>query len=375
MTLPTNPLDLAVLLHRNMQQYAINEDGYAEGVLPEGLDFQQTIRALEEQNLRGLRVDESQRWLEFSLPPNYFVSLEKLLKSAERRISPPARFYLEETDTVFPQDGDNLPDMLARYIEATDLFNALEDVADDVRQLGGEKTLVFLNQHKLELTADYAAIDLVDLDRLDYFKREFIDSDIHTQQKHTILRTELFSIFPKETRVPLSSLMGRFQDFVDHVEKSYQLYVSEFSFQKIAAEVEERKLEYTTKLNKIFSDIQNQLLVIPAALVLVGGQMKDANEWLFPNVLIWLGSLVFAVLINFLIKNQRHTLEALKDEISRQWSLMKNRHSQAANLFSSAYTQLDDRYKHQRCLLRVIDVLVAASLLGATVLLIWYSLP
>src|SRR5690606_22892972 len=109
-------------------------------------------------------------------------------------------------------------------------------------------------------------------------------------------------------------------------------------FQKVKAEVEREKLEFTTRLNKIFSDIQNQLLAIPAAMILVGGQMKQVNAFSLSNILIWLGSLVFSILMLLLIRNQRNTLAAIKNEIDHQWELIGGSHQAVSGLFEKSYT-------------------------------------
>ncbi|MDR7375473.1 hypothetical protein J2X19_000131 [Rhodoferax ferrireducens] len=42
------------------------------------------------------------------------------------------------------------------------------------------------------------------------------------------------------------------------------------------------------KLNKTLSEIQNQLLAMPVALVLVGGQMAPDTGLSIKNLVIWL---------------------------------------------------------------------------------------
>lgn len=375
MTLPNDPIDLTVLLRREMLQSRINEDGYAEGVLPAHLDFQQVLICLDTHDLRGPGDDERTRRLEFSLPSNYFTSMEVLLRAPARRLQAPRDFYVEDLDYRHSRDVSTPPDPIAAYLHAVRLFGLLGRVADDERRVGSVVTLVFLNQQKLEITADYQLMDLDRLPALSTFEQEYIGSPTHQQQKHTILRSALFSMFSHSRKVALADLIKRFPELVEHVESSYQLYVSEFSFQKIKAEVEKEKLDFTAKLNKVFSDIQNQLLAVPAALILVGGQMEPGQGWSVKNLLVWFGAVVFALLMNLLIRNQHHTLNAVKLEIDQQWQLIEGEHRQVAQQFRKSYEQLDDRYGHQRILLGTVSSLVAVALAFATGLLLWYSVP
>lgn len=373
MALPTNPLDLAILLRREMLQTCINEDGCAEGIVPAHLDFQEVLESLDDCNLRGPSDYADLRKLEFSLPAHYYLSIDALLQAHGRRVQPPDDFYLEDLDYRHSIKSSVLPEVVAYYLQATRLFKVLSLAADDERRLAGAVTLVFLNQQKLEITADYTAEHLKDLPALDEFEQEYAHSLTHKQQKATIFRDALFSLFSREKKIPLSSVLMRFTELIEHVERSYQLYVSEFSFHKVKADVEKEKLELTVKLNKVFSDIQNQLLAVPAALVLVGGQMEATHIWSIKNLLVWSGAFVFAVLMNLLIRNQRHSLNAVKVEIDQQWELIEGRHRQVAQQFKDSYTQLDDRYDHQRRLLWTVGLLVSVALGFATALLLWYS--
>lgn len=373
MNLPSDPLDLAILLRREMQQSRINEDGNSEGVLPTHMDFQQVLDAIEHCDLRGPSDDSASRKLEFSLPPHYYLSMEMLLRAPARRVEPPSNFYVEDLDYRYSVGADNLPSEISQYLQACRLFHALTQVADDERRLAGMVTLVFLHNQKLEITTEYGKEHLRDLPRLEEFEQQYFISSTHKQQKATILRTALFNIFSGQSKVSLSDILERFSEFVEHVESSYQLYVSEFSFQKVKAEIEKEKLEFTTKLNKVFSDIQNQLLAVPAALILIGGQMENGGTWSIKNLLIWSGAMVFALLMNLLINNQRHTLRAIKLEIDQQWDLIQGKHKTVADQFKDNYRQLDDRYAHQHRLLGTVSALVAAALAFATGMLLWYS--
>lgn len=374
MTLPNDPLELAVLLHQQMPESRFIDGGFIEGVLPENWDFQQVVDQLEALELRGSEV-AAERRLEFSAPHNFFWSLDALLAAAERRIQPPARFYLADLRYSHPAVDADIPVAIARYQQAARLFRALQGVADHETKVGNSSSLIFLQQQKLEITAGYQATDLAELPQLDDFESDFIESTTHKQQKATILRSVLFELFGSQAKISFASVLANFKQLVDQVVSSYQLYVSEFSFQKVKAEIEKEKLEFTTKLNKVFADIQNQLLAVPAALILIGGQMENGGAWSIKNLLIWSGAMVFALLMNLLINNQRHTLRAIKLEIDQQWDLIQGKHKTVADQFKSNYRQLDDRYQHQHRLLGTVSTLVAAALAFATGMLLWYSVP
>lgn len=371
MQLPTDALGLAIFLYKHLQSSEVCERQVI-GVLPASLDFSAVETQLENDSML-VSSDASLRKVEFALPSNFFLSFDELISTAERRISSPSRFYLADTGCQYDGDTSTLPATAQHYIAATQLYSTLGNAADHTGGLGSTKTLIFLQKGKLEIVPEYTAADLRELSSANHFKSEFIESATHKEQKQTIVRTVLFELFPGRKRVPFSELLGQFDDFIEKLNASYQLYVSEFSFQRVKAEVEREKLEATTKLNKVFSDIQNQLLAVPAALVLVGGQMENTASWSSKNSIIWLGTLVFSVLMTLLVRNQRHTLLAVKQEIDQQWQQIKGKPHSVADRFESSYRQLDKRYHHQVWLLRIVSFLVAVSLAAATGMLLWFS--
>ena len=115
----------------------------------------------------------------------------------------------------------------------------------------------------------------------------------------------------------------------------------------------------------VFADIQNQLLGIPVATIIVATQMKDVKAlgyefWVNTSVLV--GCWVFSVLMIFLLHNQSHTLAVLRDEIDRQKRQLKKEYSAVADLFADTFRYLSKRAFTQRVILWIIDGFVVLGL-------------
>jgi len=343
-----------------------------EGEVPATLDYSEVVQQLETCELL-ISVDDFARSVEFSAPVNFFLSLDVLLEAPSRRIFAVSRFYLVDLD-YFHGVSDVVPEPVRHYFVAVDLFQLLRKIADHEHSLGESVVLVFLQSRKLEITGEYDARDLTALKGFPILRDEFFDSNTHAQQKASIVKTVLIETFQGEPRVRLGDVLRRFDSILSNTESNYELYVSEFSFQKIKNQIEQEKFDLTAKLNKVFSDIQNQLLAIPAALVLVGGQMERTGAWSLKNLFIWLGALVFSKLMDLLISNQRHTLDAIKHEIDQQWELIEGQHRGIALRFKPSYDELRKRYSHQVNLLRTVSTVVGTALFLSTAMLIWYSM-
>lgn len=348
--LPTNPLGLTILLFKNMQEHEVS-GGQLSGRVGQHIDFEVLSLALDQAGLL-ISASPPARTLECHVPKGFFTSLDDLLAAPARRIVSPSRFYLADSDSLYSGDAATLPSAAKHYLAATKLYGLLAKEADHHGGVGDARTLVFLHKEKIEITPHYTLADLHKLGDVSAFEAEFIANETHQEQKRTILKTVLLELFSGHKKLPFSELLNRFDEFLDKMRASYQLYVAEFSFQKVKAEVEKEKLDAMLKLNKVFSDIQSQLLAVPVALVLVGGQMEEKGVWVSKNILIWVGALIFSILMDLLVRNQRHTLTAVKNEIDQQHQQIVSKYKAIAPRFESIYREIEDRYAHQKWLIR-----------------------
>lgn len=77
--------------------------------------------------------------------------------------------------------------------------------------------------------------------------------------------------------------------------------------------------------------------------------------------------------MDLLIRNQRHTLKAVKHEIDQQRQQIETRYQPIAVRFENVYKEIDGRHTHQQWLIRVVDALVALSLGITSTLLLRFS--
>ena len=143
--------------------------------------------------------------------------------------------------------------------------------------------------------------------------------------------------------------------------------MKEFSFEKIKSKFEHEKLEFTIKLNSIFSNIQNQILAVPLAMFLSSAQFNIENKFAFKNIVVWFAVIVFSLLLSFLIRNQKSTLTAIKAEIDQQQTDLADKYTEEKDYFSTVYTDLVTRYDTQNWLLLSVDIMVSIFILLTTI--------
>lgn len=123
-------------------------------------------------------------------------------------------------------------------------------------------------------------------------------------------------------------------------------------------------MEYAAKIHKVVTDMQNQLLGIPVATVIVATQMKDAKAigyefWV--NTAVLVGCWTFAGLMVLLLRNQSHTLEVLDVEIARQKEQLMKEYAPIAGRFKDVFDFLIRRVRHQERILWFIGGVVVVG--------------
>ncbi|MGZ8175264.1 MULTISPECIES: hypothetical protein [Methylobacter] len=292
---------------------------------------------------------------------------ETLLDHHDFRFAKPNTYFVLETDFYSTDDSDDLYNK--QYLDIVALIQLLKDVADADQRNAGRLTLLFLLKEKLELNITYGVADFRDLSELEGWRTEFLIDDPHAEQRKSILKTalsELLKNIPAEQR--FKHLLKVFDELIKRVRENFQLYVVGFSFEKVREEVESNRLEYTLKLNKVFSEIQNQLLAVPAALLLIGSQMDEKLGLAPKNWALLIGAFIFTGFMNMLLKNQHHSLEAIDLEIAELKHKLEFEHAALAEKLMPAYNDLDKRYQQQKKSLRLVEYSVAGVFLFCTFL-------
>jgi hypothetical protein len=360
--LPNHPHDWALwLLDRleNVQQV----ESHWEGTLPGEFDFDEVASALPEQ-LKGL-LDPHSRRIEFH--PEFggvFQTIDELVNGPRRRNPLPA-FTVRGLNYTHGKTQP-VPPAITNYLDTARLWQLLSASAD--YQL--DQAVVFIKtfESKVEVRADYRAQDLCPLGGLSSFAAAYFESEHHKEQKRNIIRSSLLEVCKGELVVRLSDLLPRFDDFVERVKASYSLYTADFSFEKLRSEVDKQNVDDTLRLNKTLSDIQNQLLALPAALMLAGAGVKDTV--LSTNLSIWIGVTVFIWVMHQLVKNQQSSIASIDQEILLRVEKVKEQPADVSRRVLPRFQSLQDRVISQKLVLRNIRRAVLLVWLVATVIVV-----
>lgn len=297
----------------------------------------------------------------FGLLPD---NLDVLLRFPTAHVKEPGHYYLLDND--YANTDPAPPEIVLAYRSILAFVRMLKSCAAFLDEQ--DELLVFVNDGKFEVPVRFTETDMraAKLKTIDALASAIPDGT-HAEQCASIMAEavhELTAKLPSHKR--FAALLENADDLKDRFEKGYKLFAAGFSYEKIRDEIEAARVEYAGKIHKVFSDIQNQLLGIPVATIIVATQMKenktaDGSFWMSVAVLV--GSFVFMLLMHFLLRNQRHTLEVIGIEINRQKTKLEKEHAAIAENFVETFGSLDCRFKTQRTILRVVDCVVVIGFL------------
>lgn len=292
-------------------------------------------------------------------------NLDGLLRFPGAHVTEPARYYLLDTNY---QMSDEAPagHVVRSYRTVLQFIAMLKGCAAFLDER--EEVLIFIKEGKFEVPVSFAQSDLgaMNIDDISALTIA-IPPGVHEKQCASIMAEAVYELTAK---LPLSkrfaALLEHAKELKERFEKGYKLFAAGFSYEKIRDEIEAARVEYSGKIHKVFSDIQNQLLGIPVATIIVATQMKANKEVgaeFWTSLAVLLGSFIFMLLMHFLLRNQRQTLEVIGIEIMRQKTKLEKEHAAIASNFMDTFRSLDSRYRGQRRILRVVDGVVVVGFL------------
>jgi hypothetical protein len=281
----------------------------------------------------------------------FATNFDEYLKSPTERIARPKAFYVIDL-AYSSEEKNNIPEVVGRYDAVLSLISVLRDTATYVDE--PTATLVYLDKERFDVPIKYRSADL---DRLDIECAASIVAslqaqDSHREQKLAILGQALQDLTKSVGESDrFSFAMRNLNELHTSLVEGYRLFAASFSYAKIRGELEAAKVEYAGKIHKAIADIQNQLLGLPVATVIVATQMKqtsaiDAQFW--TNLAVLAGAWIFVLLLAMLLRNQFHTLSSLEQDIRKQRSDLEAKYSSIAPQFKDVFAFLSRRLSAQR---------------------------
>lgn len=356
--LPNSAHDWALWLIEHLEGVEFAGTNW-QGRLPADLDFNATVEAIPE-SIRGL-TDSRDRTIEFHPESGQvYLDMGALVQGPRQRIVP-AVFTVRDLGYTHGKT-EPVPEPVRNYLDTVKLWQLLKSFAD--YEVGQSVAFIKSYESKVEVRPEYGATDLVSLPRLAEFAATYFEADHHRDGKRNIVRAALLEVCKGQLVVRLAELLPKFGDWVDRVKASYTLYTADFSFEKLRSEVESKNVEDMLRLNKTLADIQNQLLALPAALLIAGASVKPNS--MAANLTIWFGVTVFAWVMQKLVANQQHSVSAINQEAQLRIDKVRAQPADLSGRVLPMFADLQARLGRQRKTLKSVGYAVWVVWLAAS---------
>jgi len=360
-SLPKSPHAWALWLFATLDGVHELGNGVYCGLLPASYDFATVVDELElhAPKVRAL-TQPATRSIEFDpAAGNVYQTVEQLVGTPVNQARVPDVFTIRELAYTTP--AEPLPERIQGYLQAVQLWSLMIELADHVVKVPPSLFFIESPSRKIEISLRFDAVSLRPLLGLEEFSRDFVRTDLHREQKRDMVRAALLDVLSGSGRATMGALIEQFDAFVQQVKDAYAIFAADFSYQKVRSEVEKQNLDDTLRLNKTLADLQNQLLALPAALILAAGSLEVGNG--VKNLSIVIGVVIFAVLMIVLVANQKSSVCSIAKEVRLRKTLIDKQPLEVASRFTDAFTDISTRVAKQNNTLNGVLGLIAIVVL------------
>ncbi len=303
-------------------------------------------------------------------------SFDDVLRFPGSRITEPRFFVIDKGFSSLDISPQPLHVLYRRVLEFVHLLGESAAYLDKEAQ-----ELIFLADGKFSVPVTYEAADLImsNLRALESLLERFTQ-DTHREQKLEILAKCIHTAVASVDRSRrFAFLLANIPDLLKNIDDSYRLFAADFSYEKIRDQLEATRLEETSKIHKTFSEIQNQILSIPVATIVVATQLKPAKAWdaaFWVNSAIIAGVWAFVVLTAYVLNNQLQTLDVIADEIARKKKkTLIEKYAKVLDIVAETFPQLEKRLAAQRGAFKVVRGVVIVGLVLAHIMYVALTEP
>lgn len=190
--------------------------------------------------------------------------------------------YIIGTPLIFPTNKNESIEKINIFFMWKDILSLISDHHNNDCSVlfftDDDKSYTVQLKHFLQ----YGEIEQLSNPSLKYeIIKELLDTvkikDLHKSERKLVIRSAINEVFKANDAFNFIELLNSTEQIRKKYDELYEVYTKRFSVNKILNELDEKNLEFTSKINEFISSNQTKALTIPGALIAAGGLVK-ANE-------------------------------------------------------------------------------------------------
>jgi hypothetical protein len=261
------------------------------------------------------------------------------------------QYMLEPVTAVFISNDNKLysteisPLKFKRYQHIAKVCQLIKQVSNDITS-SQEYLIVFGQSLNINFQVNSTVLEHdIDPEPLE----ELLTADLHKEAKTALVREALVSFLKQQDQqYRFTHLLTHFNAFSTQLLASYEQYVSNYSFDKVRREYQEKKTEYIVKINKIFDEVATKTFAIPAGVWLAASQIQVAQVntlGFYKNITFIIIVLVLGIIVCLNLFGQFSSLNALKGEYVPLFKRLENEVGSDIDDFETSRTELSSRFE------------------------------
>lgn len=209
-------------------------------------------------------------------------------------------FYVKEIDCFYEKMQECNNEKVNNYLDNIKLIDFLKSISDYKSQAGSDLELFFYQAEKgLKLKIDYQSNDLqpLKINNLNELESHFFEKPDKKERKQLFIN-ELIGLLKDDGSY--KNFLNKFESIKNNYDKSFGLYLSGFSFEKIKTSSLGYIQELTDRIYNQINKATANIFIVPAAYIFVLKSFTFSGSP-FQNTLLLITIFIFSLLMHKIV--------------------------------------------------------------------------
>jgi len=299
--------------------------------------------------------------------PSYFENFDNFI-AYNRYGLKNQDFYIFDSD--YHHTVSDKIDRVSSFLELQDLIAFLRELSTYEKEANGILELIFNKPDKIcSIKIEY---DISDIENFvtrssitELQNHVFEKSDQEARRK--LFTNEMINLLSIDV-ISFPNLLKKWDAIVNSYRNSFQIYLSEFSFDKIKTSSQEYFHELTDRIYSTINKFSTYILAIPVAYILILRFFDfEGKSFAKDSFLVIVGVLYFIVIWFVLLNNLSRAFKAIENDISKFLGRIKNEEhlTEITESLNTQKNKLIPSQKRKIWLVRVISLIILGMTIGA----------
>ena len=307
---------------------------------------------------------------------NYYESFEEFITSNKYTLKQ-EDFYIHKLNYHHKVSNENKK--ITNFLKIQSIINFLKELSTYQKESKGLLELFFHKPDRIcSMVIDYSLDNISNLyiiKSISNLKENVFntsDNEVHKR----LFTNEMMNLL-SENSLNFSNVLKNWDLINNNYRNSFQIYLSEFSFEKIKTSSQEYFHELTDRIYSTINKFSAYILAVPVAYILILRFFDfEGENFVKDSFLVIVGSLYFIIIWFVLLNNLSKAFETIEKDISKFIKRIKNEEnlSEITDSLNNQKNKLIPSQKRKFSLVRFVRIIILLMTIGAYIYIYWDKL-